>query len=62
MLMVQTGKMLVCMIVIILEKFNKSKNSNHVVIGVTGHLYSKNINRGVYVTKDGGKIGIGHYM
>ena len=31
------------------------ENSNHVVIGVTGHLYSKNINRGVYVTKDGGK-------
>ncbi len=31
------------------------KNSNHLVIGVTGHLYSKNENRGVYVTKDGGK-------
>ena len=31
------------------------ENSDHVVIGVTGHLYSKNINRGVYVTKDGGK-------
>ena len=31
------------------------ENSNHVVIGVTGHLYSKNINRGVYVTKDGGE-------
>ena len=31
------------------------ENSNHLVIGVTGHLYSKNINRGVYVTKDGGK-------
>ena len=31
------------------------ENSDHVVIGVTGHLYSNNINRGVYVTKDGGK-------
>ena len=31
------------------------ENSDHVVIGVTGHLYSKNINRGVYVTKDGGE-------
>ena len=31
------------------------ENSNHVVIGVTGHLYSNNINRGVYVTKDGGE-------
>ena len=31
------------------------ENSNHLVIGVTGHLYSKNENRGVYVTKDGGK-------
>ena len=31
------------------------ENPNHVVIGVTGHLYSKSINRGVYVTKDGGK-------
>ena len=31
------------------------ENSDHVVIGVTGHLYSNNINRGVYVTKDGGE-------
>ena len=31
------------------------ENSNHLVIGVTGHLYSKNENRGVYLTKDGGK-------
>ncbi len=31
------------------------ENSDHLVIGVTGHLYSKNENRGVYVTKDGGK-------
>ncbi|MDA9699525.1 glycosyl hydrolase, partial [Flavobacteriaceae bacterium] len=31
------------------------ENSNHLVIGVTGHLYSKNENRGIYVTKDGGK-------
>ena len=29
-------------------------NSDHVVVGVTGHLYSKNNNRGVYVSKDGG--------
>ena len=31
------------------------ENSDHVVIGVTGHLYSNNTNRGVYVTKDGGE-------
>ncbi len=31
------------------------ENPDNVVIGVTGHLYSKNINRGVYVTKDGGE-------
>ncbi len=31
------------------------ENSDHLVIGVTGHLYSNNINRGVYVTKDGGE-------
>ena len=31
------------------------EDKNHVIIGVTGHLYSKNKNRGVYVTKDGGK-------
>ena len=31
------------------------ENSDHIVIGVTGHLYSNNINRGVYVTKDGGE-------
>ena len=31
------------------------ENSDHVVIGVTGHLYSSNTNRGVYVTKDGGE-------
>jgi len=30
-------------------------DKNHVIVGVTGHLYSKNKNRGVYVTKDGGK-------
>ncbi len=29
-------------------------NKDHVIVGVTGHLYSKNENRGVYVTKDGG--------
>ena len=30
------------------------QNPNHLVVGVTGHLYSPNANRGVYVTKDGG--------
>jgi photosystem II stability/assembly factor-like uncharacterized protein len=30
-------------------------NSNEVVVGVTGHLYSKNNERGVYKTTDGGK-------
>ena len=30
-------------------------DKNHVIVGVTGHLYSKNKNRGVFVTKDGGK-------
>jgi photosystem II stability/assembly factor-like uncharacterized protein len=29
-------------------------NKDHIIVGVTGHLYSKNKNRGVYVTKDGG--------
>ena len=29
-------------------------NKDHVIVGVTGHLYSKNKNKGVYVTKDGG--------
>jgi photosystem II stability/assembly factor-like uncharacterized protein len=29
-------------------------NKDHAIVGVTGHLYSKNKNRGVYVTKDGG--------
>ena len=31
------------------------ENPNHVVVGVTGHLYSPNEERGVYTTKDGGK-------
>ena len=30
-------------------------NPNEVVVGVTGHLYSKNQERGVYKTTDGGK-------
>ena len=30
-------------------------DENHLVVGVTGHLYSPNSERGVYVTKDGGK-------
>lgn len=30
-------------------------NPNEVVVGVTGHLYSPNMERGVYKTKDGGK-------
>ena len=28
---------------------------NHVVVGVTGHLYTSNNERGVYVTRDGGE-------
>ncbi|MBN8566080.1 MAG: glycosyl hydrolase [Flavobacteriales bacterium] len=28
---------------------------NEVIIGVTGHLYSKNVERGIYKTTDGGK-------
>ena len=31
------------------------KNADEVVIGVTGHLYSPNKERGIYKTKDGGK-------
>ena len=31
------------------------KNPNEVVVGVTGHLYSKNQERGIYKTTDGGK-------
>jgi photosystem II stability/assembly factor-like uncharacterized protein len=30
-------------------------NANEVVVGVTGHLYSKNQERGIYKTTDGGK-------
>jgi photosystem II stability/assembly factor-like uncharacterized protein len=30
-------------------------NPNEVVVGVTGHLYSKNMERGVFKTNDGGK-------
>ena len=30
-------------------------NQNEVVVGVTGHLYSPNQERGIYKTKDGGK-------
>ncbi len=29
-------------------------DENHLIVGVTGHLYSANKQRGVYVTKDGG--------
>ncbi|CAM3410241.1 VPS10 domain-containing protein [Zobellia roscoffensis] len=32
-----------------------NKNPNEVVIGVTGHLYSANTERGIYKTSDGGK-------
>ena len=32
-----------------------SKNTDHVVVAVLGHLYSPNPERGVYVTNDGGK-------
>jgi photosystem II stability/assembly factor-like uncharacterized protein len=30
-------------------------NPNEIVVGVTGHLYSSNKNRGIYKSKDGGK-------
>ena len=30
-------------------------NKDHVIVGVAGHLYSDNADRGVYVTQDGGK-------
>ena len=48
--------MLAYMIVIIIGKILiNPENSDHVVIGVTGHLYSNNIYRGVYETKEGSK-------
>ena len=28
---------------------------NHVIVGVTGHLYSENNMRGIYITTDGGE-------
>ena len=31
------------------------KDPNHVIVGVTGHLYSPNSQRGIYETTDGGK-------
>ena len=31
------------------------QDPNHVIVGVTGHLYSPNAVRGIYVTTDGGK-------
>lgn len=31
------------------------RNSNHVFVAAMGHLYSENTQRGVFVTKDGGK-------
>lgn len=31
------------------------KNSNEVIVGVTGHLYTPNAERGIYKTTDGGK-------
>ena len=31
------------------------QDPNHVIVGVTGHLYSPNAARGIYVTTDGGK-------
>jgi len=31
------------------------KNPDEVVVGVTGHLYSKNVQRGIFKTVDGGK-------
>ena len=34
------------------------KNSKEIVVGVIGHLYSKNSQRGIFKTKDGGKTWI----
>jgi photosystem II stability/assembly factor-like uncharacterized protein len=31
------------------------KNTNEVIVGVIGHLYSSNLERGIFKTKDGGK-------
>ena len=31
------------------------QDPNHVIVGVTGHLYSPNAERGIYETTDGGK-------
>ena len=31
------------------------QDPNHVIVGVTGHLYSPNAARGIYVTTNGGK-------
>lgn len=31
------------------------KDPNHLIVGVTGHLYSSNTERGIYETTDGGK-------
>jgi len=31
------------------------KNNNEIIVGVTGHLYTKNKERGIYKTLDGGK-------
>ncbi len=31
------------------------EDTNHIVVGVTGHLYSPNKERGIYITKDGGE-------
>ncbi len=32
------------------------KNTNEIIVGVVGHLYTKNSERGIYKTTDGGKI------
>jgi hypothetical protein len=31
------------------------KNADEFIVGVIGHLYSSNIERGIFKTKDGGK-------
>ena len=38
------------------------ENSDHVVVAVIGHLYSRNKERGIFVTYDGAKTGINLYL
>lgn len=38
------------------------KNTNEIIVGVVGHLYTKNSERGIYKTTDGGKSGNKHFL